>query len=429
MIYDYPQNVRDLFYTDSIKKSLTINLSEEPIDFSTEPKSSFEVYKTLSDEDIIVESMEFSEGLSEETRFTLGSFSLPQLSVSRVFEQKDYTGCACTCILSIYNEDGTTIAANIMLLSGYVISDEASEDRKTRKLTCLDALGQFFEKEIFALTDTNNTTIEKKSITILNFINAISQRTAIQFWVGTYDSDGRLEPNELNSATFPELTYEVDFTNFNASYTIKHFLQDLAEATGRFLVFHKQNSVSINNSYLGIDIILISPTLDMRLLYPRDTLYPRGHATSTGSIFPLWGEYRENAPIVHKMDWYINAIISTEPVKPYKYFSAFVGNKQVFEIINGGVKSTLEYKISNNTLLERANWDEVSYITSRASYLTGDLNFFTIKLDMPYLAYLQPGDFIMFESEWGTYVLPIINVQVRGINSLRATVSCELATT
>ena len=35
----------------------------------------------------------------------------------------------------------------------------------------------------------------------------------------------------------------------------------------------------------------------------------------------------------------------------------------------------------------------------------------------------------MFESEWGTYILPIVNIQVRGINSLKATVSCELKTT
>ena len=154
MIYDYPQNVRDLFYTDSIKKSLTINLSKDPIDLLTYSKTNFDIYKTLSDEDIIAESMEFSEGLSEETQFTFRSFSLPQLSVSRFFEQKDYTGCACTCILSVYAEDGTTIAANIMLLSGYVVSDEASDDRRTRKLTCIDSLGQFFEKEIFALKTT-----------------------------------------------------------------------------------------------------------------------------------------------------------------------------------------------------------------------------------------------------------------------------------
>lgn len=424
MIYNYPQNVRDLFYTDSIKKSLTINLSKDPIDLLTYSETNFDIYKTLSDKDIIAESMEFSEGLSEETQFTFRSFSLPQLSVSRVFEQKDYTGCACTCILSIYNADGATIAANIMLLSGYIISDEASDDRRTRKLTCIDSLGQFFEKEIFALNGINKTTM-----TILNFITAISNATKIQFFYGSYDNNGVLDVAAVDVSTFPELTYEVNFSNFNASYTIKDFLQDLAEATGCFLIFHKQNSVSINNSYLGLEIILISPTLDMRLLYPKDTLYPRGNETSTNSIFPLWGEYRENAPIVHKIDWYINAVISTEPVKPYKYFSAFVGNKQVFEITHGGVKSALEYKISNNTLLERANWDEISHITFRSSYLTGNLNFFTIKLDMPYLAYLQPGDFIMFESEWGTYILPIVNVQARGINSLRATVSCELKTT
>ena len=47
---------------------------------------------------------------------------------------------------------------------------------------------------------------------------------------------------------------------------------------------------------------------------------------------------------------------------------------------------------------------------------------------MPYLAYLQPGDFIMIESNWGTYVMPIIKVEVNGINSLVARVTCELKT-
>ena len=421
MIYDYPQNVRDLFYTDSIKKILTINLSEYPIDLLTYSKTNFDIYKTLSDEDIIAESMEFSEGLSEETQFTFRSFSLPQLSVSRIFEQKDYTGCACTCILSVYAGDGTTIAANIMLLSGYVVSDEASEDRRTRKLTCIDSLGQFFEKEIFALSGINKTTM-----TILDFITAISNATKIQFFKGSYDNNGVLDVATVNGSTFPELIYEVNFSNFNESYTIKDFLQDLAEATGCFLIFHKQNSTTVNNSYIGLDIVLVRTFLDMRLRYPSSALYPKT------SLYPLFVETTSSlsqVPIVHKIDWYISAVISTEPVKPYKYFSVYIGNKEIFTATALGKKSNTEYKISNNTLLEKANANEISNIAYAPVALTSDLNYFTIKLDMPYLAYLQPGDFIMFESEWGTYILPIVNVQVRGINSLRATVSCELKTT
>ena len=421
MIYDYPQNVRDLFYTDSIKKSLTINLSESPIDLLTYSKTNFDIYKTLSDEDIIAESMEFSEGLSEETQFTFRSFSLPQLSVSRIFEQKDYTGCACTCILSVYAEDGTTIAANIMLLSGYVVSDEASDDRRTRKLNCIDSLGQFFEKEIFALGGINKTTM-----TILDFIDAISIATKIQFFKGSYDNNGVLNVAKVDGSTFPELIYEVNFSNFNKSYTIKDFLQDLAEVTGCFLIFHKQNSTTVNNSYIGLDIVLVRTFLDMRLRYPSSTLYPKT------SLYPLFVETTSSlsqVPIVHKIDWYISAIISTEPVKPYKYFSVYIGNKEIFTATAFGEKSNTEYKISNNTLLEKANANEISNIAYAPVALTSALNYFTIKLDMPYLAYLQPGDFIMFESEWGTYILPIMNVQVSGINSLRATVSCELKTT
>ena len=421
MIYDYPQNVRDLFYTDSIKKSLTINLSKDPIDLLKYNKTNFDIYKTLSDEDIIAESMEFSEGLSEETQFTFRSFSLPQLSVSRIFEQKDYTGCACTCILSVYAGDGTTIAANIMLLSGYVVSDEASDDRRTRKLTCIDSLGQFFEKEIFALGGINKTTM-----TILDFITAISNATKIQFFKGSYDNNGVLDVATVDGSTFPELIYEVNFSNFNESYTIKDFLQDLAEATGCFLIFHKQNSTTVNNSYIGLDIVLVRTFLDMRLRYPSSALYPKT------SLYPLFVETTSSlsqVPIVHKIDWYISAVISTEPVKPYKYFSVYIGNKEIFTATAFGEKSNTEYKISNNTLLEKANANEISNIAYAPVALTSGLNYFTIKLDMPYLAYLQPGDFIMFESEWGTYILPIVNVQVRGINSLRATVSCELKTT
>ena len=150
------------------------------------------------------------------------------------------------------------------------------------------------------------------------------------------------------------------------------------------------------------------------------------------SLYPLFVETTSSlsqVPIVHKIDWYISAVISTEPVKPYKYFSVYIGNKEIFTATALGEKSNTEYKISNNTLLEKANANEISNIAYAPVALTSGLNYFTIKLDMPYLAYLQPGDFIMFESEWGTYILPIVNVQVRGINSLRATVSCELKTT
>ena len=254
----------------------------------------------------------------------------------------------------------------------------------------------------------------------------ISNDTKIQFFYGSYDNNGVLDVAAVDVSTFPELTYEVNFSNFNASYTIKDFLQDLAEATGCFLIFHKQNSTTVNNSYIGLDIVLVRTFLDMQLLYPSSTLYPK---TSLYPLFVKTTPLFSQVPIVHKIDWYINAVVSTEPVKPYKYFSVYMGNKKIFTAASAGKKSNTEYKISNNMLLEKANANEISNITYAPMALTSDLNYFTIKLDMPYLAYLQPGDFIMFESEWGTYILPIVNVQVRGINSLRATVSCELKTT
>ena len=420
MIYNYSQHIKDLFYTDSIRKSLTINLSENPIDLLNYEYTDFEIYKSLSDEDIISESMEFSEALSEEIEFTFRSFSLPQLSVDRIFEQKDFTGCACTCILSIYEEDGETIAANIMLLSGYVVSDEASEDRQTRKMSCIDSVSQLFEKEIFSLSNVNKT-----EMSILNFISAISVATKINFFKGVYDENGILDVEEINTSTFPELNYNVDFTNYDKSYTVKDFLSDFCEITGCFFVFNKQNSPSINNSYLARNIILIRPYLDMDLLYPKNSLYP------DTSLYPLFGyatQIYTKPPVVHKIDWYINAVISTSSVMPYKYFSVYVGNKEIFNSTEMGINSNLEYKISNNVLLEKANENEITNIVAPVDFLLRKLSYFVIKLDMPYLAYLQPGDFIMFESEWGTYVLPVIKTEVKGINSLTSKVTCELKT-
>ena len=212
LIYNYSQEVRDLFYTDSIRKKLTINLSENPIDFSTYNRTYFDIYKSLSDDEIISESMEFSEALSEENKFTFRAFSLPQLSVDRVFEEKDFTGCACTCILSIYEEDNQTIAANIMLLSGYVVSDEASDDRQTRKLNCIDSIGQLLEKEIFSFENVNKT-----NSSILNLISAVSTATKISFFKGDYDENGVLDYELITETNFSKLKYDVDFTNFENS--------------------------------------------------------------------------------------------------------------------------------------------------------------------------------------------------------------------
>ena len=113
---------------------------------------------------------------------------------------------------------------------------------------------------------------------------------------------------------------------------------------------------------------------------------------------------------------------------PYKYFSVYVGNKEIFNSTEMGVNSNLEYKISNNVLLEKANENEITNIVAPVDFLLRELSYFVIKIDMPYLAYLQPGDFIMFESEWGTYVLPVIKTEVKGINSLTSKVTCELKT-
>ena len=34
----------------------------------------------------------------------------------------------------------------------------------------------------------------------------------------------------------------------------------------------------------------------------------------------------------------------------------------------------------------------------------------------------------MFDTQWGTYILPIVKVEVKGINSMTARVTCELTT-
>lgn len=422
MIYNYSQHIKDLFYTDSIRKSLTINLSENPIDLLNYEYTDFEIYKSLSDEDIISESMEFSEALSEETKFTFRSFSLPQLSVDRIFEQKDFTGCACTCILSIYEEDGETIAANIMLLSGYVSSDEASEDRKTRKLVCLDAVSQLLNFEIFSLSG-----VSKGNQTILTLMNTISSATKISFYWGKYNKYGELYVEIFNPLyNVVELNQTVNFTNFENSYTINDFLKDLAEILGAFCIFYKSNTTSLNNSYIGLQVTFVPVQLNLDLLYPSTTKYPANY------LYPLFGDSVDNYaqyPIVHNLPWFKKVVIGTKPVIPYKYFSVYIGNKEIFKSETFiSVDMELEYKVSNNILCQYAVQDELIYLTARSDYMTSHLNYFLIKLEMPYLAYLQPGDCLLVNSEWGTYAMPIIKVDVKGINSLNATVTCELAT-
>lgn len=422
LIYNYSQEVRDLFYTDSIRKKLTINLSESPINFSTYNKPYFDIYKSLSDDEIISESMEFSEALTEETKFTLRSFSCPQLSVDRVFEQKDFTGCACNCILSIYNDDNTTIAANIVLLQGYVSSDEASEDRKTRKLVCLDAVSQLLNIEIFSLSG-----VSKGNQTILTLMNTISSATNISFYWGKYNKYGELYVEIFNPEyNVVELSQTVDFSNFENSYTINDFLKDFAEILGAFCVFYKSNTTSLNNSYIGLEITFVPVQLNLDLLYPSTTKYPSKY------LYPLFGDSVDNYaqyPIVHNLPWFKKVVISTKPVIPYKYFSVYIGNKEIFKSTTFiSVDMDLEYKVSNNILCQYAVQDELIYLTARADYMASHLNYFLIKLEMPYLAYLQPGDCLLVNSEWGTYAMPIIKVDVKGINSLNATVTCELAT-
>lgn len=418
LIYNYSQEVRDLFYTDSIRKKLTINLSENPINLATYNIDTFDIYKSLSDDEIISESMEFSEALTEETKFTLHSFSCQQLSVNRVFEQKDFTGCACNCILSIYQSDGETIAANIMLLSGYVTSDEASEDRKTRKLTCLDSLGQILDREIFSFSG-----VSKDSQTINSLISQVGTATKISFYKGVYDDYGVI--TEENMSNFPELNYNVNFTNFENSYTIKDFISDIAEALGAFILFNKQNITNSNMGIIGREIVFVRPLLDLEMLYPQNKLYPHN------SLYPLLRDpntiYAKFTP-VYELPWYKKIVISTKNVLAYEYFSVYIGNQILFKSQIFGVDTDLEYKISNNILLQYANKNDVSKIVDGAMVLTSSLNYFIVKLEMPYLAFLQPGDYLLIESEWGTYIMPIIKVEVKGINSLNATVTCELAT-
>lgn len=420
LIYNYSQEVRDLFYTDSIRKKLTINLSENPIDFSTYNRTYFDIYKSLSDDEIISESMEFSEALSEENKFTFRAFSLPQLSVDRVFEEKDFTGCACTCILSIYEEDNQTIAANIMLLSGYVVSDEASDDRQTRKLNCIDSIGQLLEKEIFSFENVNKT-----NSSILKLISAVSTATKISFFKGDYDENGVLDYELITETNFSKLKYDVDFTNFENSYTLKGFIQDLCEITGCFIVFHKQNSTSLDNSYIGKEIIFVNIYMDLQLLYPYQTIYP------DDDIYPLLGligKLPAKPSVINKIDWYIKAVTSTRTVIPYDGFTVYIGNRIIYKEPLHLSAFDLEYKINNNVLLENAKISSMPNILDGLFFSLISLNYFTAKLDMPYLAYLQPGDFLMFDTQWGTYILPIVKVEVKGINSMTARVTCELTT-
>lgn len=427
LIYNYSQEVRDLFYTDSIRKKLTINLSENPIDlFEIGGSSTFEIYRTLSDEEIISESMEFSEALSEETNFTFRSFSLPQLSVERVFEQYDFTGCACTCILTIYEQDRETPAAYILLLDGYVLSDEASEDRKTRKLTCISSVSQILDKEVFSH-------INKNVYTVAGLLaNAFSP---FSIFKGEYNNYGTIDIYQITSASpqFNELDYNVNFSNFQESYTYKDLLLDVIEALGCFCLFYKGNISPVsgeNYNFINKDIILIRPNFNLGLLYPNNNVYPSNSA-QYGLIYPLYS-FAENEYVTlspsNKLPWYKKVAISTKPNYPYNYFSVYIGNNRIFRFEGYHTNNNLEYTIKDNKLLEQADRDEIVYITGGVTYMIYYLNFFRIKLEMPYLAYLQPGDSILIENEWGTYVMPIVKVEVKGINSLNATVTCEFIT-
>jgi hypothetical protein len=400
---------RQLFAEDSVRKQLLVYVydSTENINGNLET--------ILNDENIISESMKFSEGILDNDKLEFGSYFSKQISFERIYDNVSYKNKRCVCILQVYDNDGT-VTDHIVLLVGRIYSDKISDDGFKSTVTAYDSL--YYVQNI-DLNQKGYIRREKKSAWEHIFDTLSDYELNIVPDVFLHgQSLGALDENVAK--VFPNATEEIDFTNLpDEKYLVKDFLKDSGEFLGAVIqapTTYRVKSVFDGDGMSTWDFTIAIDYKRIDTLY--ETVFPNDKIYPSNTIYPGF----ISLPYTYELPYYIDFHYEGEDIIPYNAITIYKENS-VIGSADSQNENKVEYVINDNKFF--------TFCPRTADILKDHLEQIAVEyalttIDIPYLPFLQSSDnlFVHTGTAKGAVLIPILKIEVNGINSMRAKIEC-----
>lgn len=450
--------VSELYMMDSIRKSLEIYLYEwVPDEWSLDggyyallaPNSTelaTEIAPTITDDQILSESMNYKEGLLEGEVLKFGSLVAKELSLQRIYNGVSYSKKVCKAVLALYDEDGETLVNRITLFDGYVAEDKFQDNGFIKDMTLRSNLAAFLDWNIGSDGSGNLTAFMEPGpsaysfdgSTVADYFDFVGMATRCFINIPYDSAERRLRFPSPTGRYNSILDMPIAMSGAEAPLTASAALSGLAELCGAFL---RESKMIVLDDYpeeelpYAFDVYstwltsFASSTLELirvdtyvRQMYPADDLYP------ADMLFPLYSGSLLNGAFntgTFVIPWYISATWSEEDLVNYIRAECYIGSELK---ASTGVDGGNSYQIKDNAALRKSpDGTNNCYAEAVASVLAmcNQNNYSIGTLQHLWAPFVEPGDNIVLLYENKVIVMPVFSCQVQGINLLRATTDCR----
>lgn len=370
------EELKTLYRSDSTTKNLIIDCYES--------KSSSTPYLTITNENIVQESMKLSESICEGETLEIGNVISSQFEID-VIDISNLMGNYIKAFMTV--EDDTY---RLPLFCGYVDSAKLGTDRVIRHIVAYD--------DIYNIADTDVTSwfigLGTAPRTMLNFRTALFNKIGLPY-------ETIALPNDL---------FNVYINTEATNITARELLKDVCEINGCFGVINRNNKFEFR---------ILN---DIKIRYPNSSLYP------SSSIYPGWyldqGEIIE-LPFCTEIDYGEYTVLPINKVEVYAKNANNIDVKQAeYSDPNptphtGGFDGVNVYKILDNNLIKNGYFTNTMAQDIYVSIANNDY-VPVYNLITKGLPYVEVGDLVKISlQDGGQLTFPVFQRTLTGIQNLK----------
>lgn len=423
--------VSELYMMDSIRKSLEIYLykwvpDEEYIEggyYALLAPNSEElatvIAPTITDDQILSESMNYKEGLLEGEVLKFGSLVAKELSIQRIYNGISYSKKICKAVLALYDEDGETIVNRITLFNGYVAEDKLQDNGFIRDMTLRSNLSAVLEwnigsggaGDLTGFLQPGPSSLSFDGSTVADYFSFVGIATNCYINIPSDPAERRLRFPSPTGRYNSVLDMPIAMSGAEAPLTASAALSGLAELCGAFL---RENKILVVDASpeeeLPYAVDVYSTWLQMSTLMTHLELIRLSGASNAGTF---------------ALPWYINASWSEEDLVNFVRAECYIGSELKASV---GADSGVSYQIKDNAALRKSpDGTKNCYSEAVASVLAmcTQNNYPIGTLQHLWAPFVEPGDSIVLTHEDTVVTIPVFSCQVQGINLLKATTDCR----
>ena len=354
------EQIEKMAWEYGTNKSLTLTILTNDLDTIT-----------INNDEIVSESMEFTETLCDESSLTYGKVCANSFSVEIEFTTVSYKNCIVQPIISVdYN--GATYSQPLGLF--FVVNEERKNNDLTKKLTCYDA--------IYNMQTTDVTSWYEGltyPITMADFRKSFFKHLNLDVVETTLVND----------------TYEIQEAA-SGTITALSMAQYICEANGVF------GNINRNGWFEFVTLSSVTDGLyPSNALYPSDTLYPEGYedlALTNDDIVMNSLTYQD---YISKAMTSVG--IASDSDNIYTYYRDIVGDNP--------------YKITGNILFIDADTTTLQGLSEALIKLNYDVVYTPASVQTSFKPYVELGDNISITTSSNVIYMPLLNRTVTGIGA------------